>query len=47
MFVYHPIAGGKTSGHAYGTWNIPRVISNEDAFRRERRSKHDACAVIT
>ncbi|ONM17026.1 hypothetical protein ZEAMMB73_Zm00001d003491 [Zea mays] len=39
--------GGKTSGHAYGTWNIPRVISNEDAFRRERRSKHDACAVIT
>lgn len=39
--------GGKTSGHAYGTWNIPRVISNEDAFRRERRCKHDACAVIT
>ncbi|XP_021318100.1 uncharacterized protein LOC8057448 isoform X2 [Sorghum bicolor] len=38
--------GGKISGHAYGTWNIPRVISNEDSFRRERLSKHDASAVI-
>ncbi|XP_066345211.1 uncharacterized protein [Miscanthus floridulus] len=38
--------GGKISGHAYGTWNIPRVISNEESFRRERSNKHDSCAVI-
>ncbi|XP_066349761.1 uncharacterized protein [Miscanthus floridulus] len=38
--------GGKISGHAYGTWNIPRVISNEESFRRERSGKHDSCAVI-
>lgn len=44
--VYQPIAGGKKSGHAYGTWNIPPVISNEESFRRERSSKHDAGAAI-
>ena len=44
--VWHPIAGGKISGHAYGTWNIPPVISDEESFRRERSSKHDASATI-
>ncbi|XP_034601859.1 uncharacterized protein [Setaria viridis] len=38
--------GGKISGHAYGTWNIPSVISDEESFRRERTSKHDASTVI-
>ncbi|CAL5027158.1 unnamed protein product [Urochloa decumbens] len=38
--------GGKLSGHAYGTWNIPPVISDEESFRRERLSKHDASAAI-
>nr|CAB3487217.1 unnamed protein product [Digitaria exilis] len=30
--------GGKLSGHAYGTWNIPPVICDEELFRRERLS---------
>nr|CAB3484691.1 unnamed protein product [Digitaria exilis] len=30
--------GGKLSGHAYGTWNIPPVICDEESFRRERLS---------
>ncbi|CAN6275872.1 unnamed protein product [Urochloa humidicola] len=38
--------GGKLSGHAYGTWNIPSVISDEESFRHERLSKHDASAAI-
>ncbi|XP_019097268.1 PREDICTED: uncharacterized protein LOC104769236 isoform X2 [Camelina sativa] len=25
--------GGKTSGHSLGTWNIPAVISDEEAYR--------------
>ncbi|XP_039818324.1 uncharacterized protein LOC120680828 isoform X2 [Panicum virgatum] len=36
--------GGKISGHAYGTWNIPPVVSDEESFRCERSSKHDASA---
>jgi hypothetical protein len=44
--IWHPTAGGKISGYAYGTWNIPSVISDEESFRRERSSKHDASAVI-
>ncbi|OEL35651.1 hypothetical protein BAE44_0003329 [Dichanthelium oligosanthes] len=40
------LSGGKMSGHAYGTWNIPPVISDEESFRRERLSKHDASAGI-
>ncbi|PVH35398.1 hypothetical protein PAHAL_7G172000 [Panicum hallii] len=38
--------GGKISGHAYGTWNIRPVISDEESFRRERSSKHDASVAI-
>ncbi|CAN6269980.1 unnamed protein product [Urochloa humidicola] len=38
--------GGKLSGHAYGTWNIPPVISDEESFRRDKLSKHDASAAI-
>ncbi|KAL6650815.1 hypothetical protein ACP70R_009740 [Stipagrostis hirtigluma subsp. patula] len=39
--------GGKISGHAYGTWNIPPLISDEESFRIERLNKHDGSAVIT
>ncbi|XP_064985964.1 uncharacterized protein LOC103969901 isoform X6 [Musa acuminata AAA Group] len=28
--------GGATSGHAFGTWNIPPVIGDEESFRMER-----------
>ncbi|URE47493.1 hypothetical protein MUK42_25141 [Musa troglodytarum] len=28
--------GGVTSGHAFGTWNIPPVIGDEESFRMER-----------
>ncbi|XP_042427842.1 uncharacterized protein LOC122015162 isoform X1 [Zingiber officinale] len=28
--------GGLTSGHAFGTWNIPPVIVDEESFRLER-----------
>ncbi|CAL5068151.1 unnamed protein product [Urochloa decumbens] len=38
--------GGKLSGHAYGTWNIPPVISDEESFRRERLSKHGASNAV-
>ncbi|CAO2035266.1 unnamed protein product [Urochloa humidicola] len=38
--------GGKLSGHTYGTWNIPPVISDEESFRCDRLSKHDASAAI-
>ncbi|KAL6845723.1 hypothetical protein ACP4OV_024298 [Aristida adscensionis] len=33
------IEGGKISGHAYGTWNIPPLISDEESFRLERLNK--------
>ncbi|KAF0890324.1 hypothetical protein E2562_002732 [Oryza meyeriana var. granulata] len=34
--------GGKMSGHAYGTWNIPPLIRDEQIFRLERSKKrHD------
>ncbi|XP_062185021.1 uncharacterized protein LOC133888700 [Phragmites australis] len=36
--------GGKISGHAYGTWNIPPLISDEESFRLERLNKHDDSA---
>ncbi|KAG6487411.1 hypothetical protein ZIOFF_055997 [Zingiber officinale] len=29
-------SGGLTSGHAFGTWNIPPVIVDEESFRLER-----------
>lgn len=25
--------GGSTSGHAFGTWNVPPIIVDEDSFR--------------
>ncbi|CAL9771490.1 unnamed protein product [Musa acuminata subsp. burmannicoides] len=28
--------GGATSGHAFGTWNIPPVIGDEESFKMER-----------
>ncbi|THU52654.1 hypothetical protein C4D60_Mb10t06210 [Musa balbisiana] len=28
--------GGATSGHAFGTWNVPPVIGDEESFRMER-----------
>ncbi|KAG8096511.1 hypothetical protein GUJ93_ZPchr0013g37385 [Zizania palustris] len=37
--------GGKMSGHAYGTWNIPPLIRDEEFFRLERSNKHDASAI--
>uniref|UniRef100_J3LYF2 Uncharacterized protein n=1 Tax=Oryza brachyantha TaxID=4533 RepID=J3LYF2_ORYBR len=38
-------AGGKMSGHAYGTWNIPPLIRDEEIFRLERSNKQDASAI--
>lgn len=38
--------GGKISGHAYGTWNIPSVISDEESFRCERFNKCNASTAI-
>ncbi|KAK3144629.1 hypothetical protein QOZ80_4AG0315640 [Eleusine coracana subsp. coracana] len=32
--------GGKISGHAYGTWNIPPIINDEGLFRLERLINH-------
>ncbi|CAN8256728.1 unnamed protein product [Cochlearia groenlandica] len=29
--------GGKVSGHSLGTWNIPAVISDEEAYRNTQR----------
>jgi hypothetical protein len=37
--------GGKMSGHAYGTWNIPPLIRDEEFFRLERSNKRDASAI--
>ncbi|TVU14337.1 hypothetical protein EJB05_37800 [Eragrostis curvula] len=37
--------GGKVSGHAYGTWNIPPIINDEGLFRLERLNKHNASSV--
>ncbi|GJN02760.1 hypothetical protein PR202_ga20142 [Eleusine coracana subsp. coracana] len=34
------LSGGKISGHAYGTWNIPPIINDEGLFRLERLINH-------
>ncbi|XP_044324684.1 uncharacterized protein [Triticum aestivum] len=37
--------GGKISGHAYGTWNIPPLIRDEGSFRLDRLNRGDASAM--
>ncbi|XP_010239972.1 uncharacterized protein LOC100837836 isoform X1 [Brachypodium distachyon] len=37
--------GGKISGHAYGTWNIPPLIRDEESFRLDRLNKDDSIAM--
>ncbi|XP_020198994.1 uncharacterized protein [Aegilops tauschii subsp. strangulata] len=37
--------GGKISGHAYGTWNIPPLIGDEESFRFDRLNRGDASAM--
>ncbi|XP_037478000.1 uncharacterized protein LOC119355313 [Triticum dicoccoides] len=37
--------GGKISGHAYGTWNIPPLIGDEESFRLDRLNRGDASAM--
>lgn len=43
--VCHLLVGGEISGHAYGTWNIPPLIRDEESFRLDRLNRGDASAM--